>query len=110
MIDDTMDRIADRIRSSETIPPDMRAELLTLVKTLKTEIDSLPSSDGGSAESLGRFMELSAHEATRRERNPDLLKLAVSGLSKSVETFESTHPRLADAVNGVCGMLSGLGI
>jgi hypothetical protein len=110
MIDETMDRIADRIRNAETIPTSTREELLALVETLKDEVDSLPSGDGGNAESLGRFMELSAHEATRPERNADLLELALSGLSKSVEAFESSHPRLADAVNGVCGMLSGLGI
>jgi len=43
-------------------------------------------------------------------RNPELVRLSITGLSRSVEGFEKTHPKLVQAVNSICTTLSNLGI
>jgi hypothetical protein len=77
---------------------------------MKTELADLSRTHGEQAESITGFAELSAREATRREKNPRLLKLSTEGLASSVEGFEASHPRLVEIVNAFCTMLAGLGI
>jgi hypothetical protein len=109
MIDDTVAKIEARLRSAD-VPPEKRAELEELLAKLKTEIASLSQTHAEQAESIAGFTEISAHEATREQPNPQLLDLSLKGLTSSVEEFEKSHPKLVRVVNDISNMLSNLGI
>lgn len=109
-IEQTLGTIEARIRNSDSIREDRRGELLDLLGKLKSEVASLSQTDAEQARSIAGFAELSAHEAMRSEKNPQLLEHAVAGLSSSVKGFEESHPRLVQIVNAVSGFLSNLGI
>jgi hypothetical protein len=110
MIEDTIGKIESKIQGSEAIKDDRRRELLDLLGTLKSEVAGLSRTHGEHAQSIAGFTELSAHEATRSEQNPELLKLSLEGLTSSVSGFEQSHPRLVQIVNTISHTLSNLGI
>jgi len=110
MIEDTLQKIEARIQNAESISDDKRRELVELLGKLKAEVASLSRTDAEQARSIAGFAELSAHEATRTEKNPELLSHAVGGLSSSVQGFEESHPKLVQIVNAVSSFLSNLGI
>lgn len=110
MIEDTIGKIEARIQNSESIKDERRRELLDLLGKLKTEVAELSETHDEQARSIAGFAEVSAHEATRSEQNPQLLKLSLQGLSSSVEEFEKSHPQLVRVVNAVSHTLSNLGI
>ena len=110
MIDETIARIEQRLKNSESMKPETRAELLKLLATLKSEVGELSKTEEDHARSITGFTDLSTHEATRNEQNPQLLKLSLEGLSKSVDGFETSHPQLVKIVNHICKMLSDVGI
>jgi hypothetical protein len=110
MIEDTVSKIEAKINASQSISPDRKRELLHLLGTLKAEVASLPEADRERAQSIAGFTEISAHEATRSQQDPELLNLSLKGLSSSVEGFEKSHPRLVQIVNGISNTLSNLGI
>jgi hypothetical protein len=111
MIEDTIKKLEARIESSDaSISDERRSELRQLLETLKAEVAKLAKTHEEQAESIAGFAELSAHEATRSEQNPQLLKLSLQGLNSSVEGFEESHPRLVQIVNAVSNTLSNLGI
>ncbi len=110
MIQDDLDRIEERLKQSETVKESEKAELLTLLVTLRKEIADLSQTHYEHAESIAGFAKLSAHEATRREKSPVLFNLSIKGLTSSVQGFEISHPRLVGIINTFCTMLSNLGI
>lgn len=110
MIEDTIGKIEAKIHGAETIREDRRQELLQLLGTLKSEVAVLSKTHGEQAESIAGFAELSTHEATRAEQNPQLLQLSLQGLSSSVGELEKSHPRLVQIVNAISNTLSNLGI
>lgn len=110
MIEDTVSKIEAKIQSSESISGEKKRELLQLLGTLKSEVATLSKTHGEQAESIAGFTEISTHEATRAEQNPELLELSLKGLSSSVEGFEKSHPQLVQIVNAISNMLSNLGI
>jgi hypothetical protein len=110
MNEDTLSKIEAKIESSETITDDRKRELLQLLHTLKNEVASLSKTHGDQAESIAGFAEMSAHEATRTEQNPELLNLSLKGLSSSVAGFEKSHPQLVQIVNAISNTLANLGI
>jgi hypothetical protein len=110
MIQDHLDKIEERLKQSEAVKESDKAELLVLLTTLRTEIADLSQTHYEQAESITGFAELSAREATRSEKNPELLNLSIEGLASSVQGFETSHPRLAEIINTLCSMLSNLGI
>src|SRR6266850_8369465 len=110
MIEDTVGKIEARIKNAEAISPERRQELLQLLGTLKSEVANLSRTDSEQAQSIAGFTEVSAHEATRETRNPELLDLSLQGLRSSVEGFNQTHPRLVQIVNSISNTLSNLGI
>ena len=89
--------------------PNARRELLKLLGTLKTEVAELSKTHGEQADSIASFAQLSAHEATRAEQNPQLRELSIQGLRSSVDGFEQSHPRLVQIVNAISNTLSNLG-
>lgn len=110
MIEDTIGKIEARIEGADAINKDRRQELLQLLATLKSEVATLSKTDDEQAQSIAGFTEVSAHEATRAQQNPELLKLSLKGLSSSVAELEESHPRLVQIVNAISNTLSNLGI
>lgn len=110
MLHDTISKIEAKLQNANSIKDGQRDELLRLVSTLKGEIASLSRTHDEQAQSIAGFTELSAHEATREEKNPELLKLSLQGLSSSVEGFEKSHPQLVGLVNRIATTLSNMGI
>jgi hypothetical protein len=110
MIEETIGKIETRIQGTDTIREDRRRELLQLLGTLKTEVAELSKTHSEQAESIAGFAEVSTHEATRAERDPELLKLSLEGLGVSVSGFEQSHPRLIQIVSAISNTLSNLGI
>ncbi len=110
MIENTIGKIEERIRGAETIKDERRQELLQLLGTLKSEVAELSKTHEEQAQSIAGFAEVSAHEATRAEQNPELLQLSLKGLGSSVRELEGSHPRLVQIVNAISSTLSNLGI
>jgi hypothetical protein len=110
MIEDTIGKIETRIKGAEAVKEDRRQELLHLLGTLKTEVAELSKTHEEQAQSIAGFTEVSTHEATRTEQNPELLSLSLKGLGSSVQGFEESHPRLVQIVNSISSTLSNLGI
>jgi hypothetical protein len=110
MIKDTLKKIKTKIRTTKSITKENRTELLTLITSLESQIVRLARGETEHAESITGFIERSAHEATRREKNPELLRLSLAGLETSVRGFEASHPRLVADINGICTVLANMGI
>jgi hypothetical protein len=110
MIKDTIGKIEAEIEGSDALNEERRHELLSLLATLKSEVGSLSETHEDQARSIAGFTEISTHEATRTEQNPQLLKLSLQGLNSSVRGFEETHPRLVQIVSAISNTLSNLGI
>ncbi len=110
MIEKTISEIEAKIGGAETVSPERRRELLQLLATLKAEVAKLSQTDEEKADSIAGFAQLSAHEATRTEQNPQLRELSLQGLRSSVEDLEQSHPQLTQIVNRISKTLSDLGI
>jgi len=110
MIQETIAKIKSKIENAESIKMENKAELLNLLTELKTEITKLSQTHGDEAMSITGFADLSTHEATRQERNPQLLQLSLEGLSSSAKGFEVSRPRLVEIVNSISLMLSNSGV
>ena len=110
MIEDTIGKIEARIQGADSVKEDRRQELLQLLGTLKAEVAHLSKTHGEHAQSIAKLTEVSAHEATRPDQNPEQLKSSLAGLGSSVEGFEESHPKLVQIVNSISRTLSNLGI
>ncbi len=110
MIDETISKLEAKLRDAGTLNDEAREELARLLSKLKTEITELSKTHAEQAQSIVDFAQTSTHEATREEKNPELLKLSLEGLETSVEGFEKSHPALVQIVNRICTTLSNLGI
>ncbi len=110
MVQNTIEKIEENIRGNSSLSENSKLELLNLLATLKPEIAKLSETKTEHAESIAGFMERSTHEALRREKNPDLLKHAIDGLSASVKGFEVSHPQLVETVNYISNTLANMGI
>ena len=109
MIEDTLSQIQQRIQSGH-LREEQKAELLRLVERLQAEISTLSTEDADQARSIAGYTGISAHEASRESRNPELLEHSLQGLANSVRGIEQSHPRLVEVVNNICVTLSNLGI
>jgi len=89
MIEDTINKIEERLRSAENLSPQKRAELESLLAELRAEVASLPRD--------------------KRPRDSDEEDL-LNRLNQSVTGFETTHPQLVGIVNRISTILSNMGI
>jgi hypothetical protein len=110
MVQNTIEKIEKKIRINNSFTEKNKTELLDLLAILKPEMMKLSKTQTEHAESIAGFMERSAHEVMRREKNPSLLKFAVDGLSASVKDFEVSHPQLVENVNYIANTLANMGI
>ncbi len=102
--------IQTTIHKARTIPDDTKAELLTLVTGLKSELAILSKTHHEEASSITRFADASAHEASRSQKNPQLTETALNGLRVSIQGLEDSHPVLSGTVNRFATALSSMGI
>ena len=110
MNESNLNEIEAKIREAKSLSEERKRELLQLLGTLKSEIGRLSGTHDEQAQSIAGFAELSAHEATRQQQNPQSLHHSLEGLRSSVEGFEKSHPQLVRIVNSISNMLSNLGI
>ena len=110
MIEKTISEIETKISGAESVSADRKSELLQLLGTLKIEVAKLSQTHSEQANSIAGFAQLSAHEATRADQNPQLRELSNQGLLSSVNGFEQSHPHLVQIVNAISKTLSDLGI
>jgi len=110
MIEERLKKIEEQIAAAGNISEESRAELLELLAALRSEVAALPKTKADEAQSIATFAEASAHEATRATVKPKLLGAALSGLTGSVEDFETSHPDLAAVLNRLAVVLSNMGM
>jgi hypothetical protein len=110
MIEETIKELESRLSTADSMGEGQKAELLGLLASLRSEVAQLSTTHGDEARSIAGFTRVSAHEAIRKERDPKLIELAVTGLETSVAGFEESHPKLVEVVNRICVTLSNLGI
>jgi hypothetical protein len=110
MIEDRIRKIEARIQESANIAPESKGELLKLLGALKDEVSGLEQTHEDDARSIARFVDASAHEAIRSEKKPKLAEASLNGLTASVESFEASHPKLAEVVNQIAVALSNMGL
>ncbi len=110
MLQDHIEKIETKVQGAKGIPEETKNELLGLLSTLKSEVGSLSKTHGEDADSITRFADVSTHEATREDKKPELVQVAVHGLTSSVGGFESSHPALVQSVNRIATILSNMGI
>jgi hypothetical protein len=110
MIEDTVRQIESRIQGAEAIGPERKAELLSLVQTLRSEVAAIAQTHSDQAQTIADFTEISAREATSTRNDHELRQLSLDGMTASVRGFEKSHPRLVETVNAISNTLSGLGI
>jgi hypothetical protein len=110
MIRQTIENIEKRIENNNSLSPEDKREFFRLLTTLEAEVTSLSKTNPEQAESITGFTRVSAHEATREKKDPQLVNLSIKGLTSSVEGFEGTHQELVRIVNSLAVMLSNMGI
>ena len=110
IMNDTISKIEERIRSAGALKDENRAELLDLLGQLRTQIGALSETNFEQAQSIAGFTEVSAHEATREDKNAGSLKHSILGLESSVQDLEGSHPQLVEVVNRIAAMLANMGI
>ncbi|RLA04004.1 MAG: hypothetical protein DRQ60_08810 [Gammaproteobacteria bacterium] len=112
MIKERLDQIEKKLHAADELADDLREQLLEKLEELKAELKSekAASFDPESLGSLVGFTQLSAHEALRPQQDPELLKLALKGVDRNLERFETDHPTLVSVVNNFCIMLANMGI
>jgi len=82
MLQNTIGKIEERLRETGSLNDVDKSEMLNLLSTLKVEIADLSETHNEQAESITGFAALSTHEATRKEKDPELLKLSIEGLQR----------------------------
>jgi hypothetical protein len=110
MIKETITSIEEKLAKDPAVPEAKRQELIDLLSILRSEVDELAKTHTEQAESISHFARASAHEATRKQKDPQLLKLSLKGLTSSAEGFEVSHPELVEIVNRISHILSNMGI
>ena len=110
MIWETIDQIEAAIQNAKSLDDTQKKELVDLVDTLNTEVLQSSKTQPEHTQSITDLTEMSVHEAIRKEKNAQLLKLSLQRLSTSVEGFEGSHPKLVGIVNSLCLALSNVGV
>ena len=92
MIEDTIAKIEQRLRSAQSLPTEERLELQQLLAQLRAEAQSLPAVPA---------LAVSAE---------DDVQTALDRLQESLTEFETTHPQLVGTVNRISTILANMGI
>ena len=74
MIEKRIQRTESAVKTAENISADEKAELLGLLAKLKSALGKVSQTHHEDAQSIARFAEASAHEATRKKKNQNCSK------------------------------------
>jgi prefoldin subunit 5 len=110
MTDEHIDKIKSTVEAADHIPVEQKAELLGRLSRVKPALAKVAQTHQEGAQSIANLVEVSTHEATRKDKRPELLTPVLQRLKRSVEKFEASHPQLAAAVSEYSTLLSALGI
>ena len=110
MLKDTLKRLEDISQKIKTKNPENKAELVSLLEKLKSEVEAVNHDKADEAKSVAHFAEAAFHEAGRDIKNDELMDLSLEGLEHSVKSFEVSHPKLVQVVNEICVLLARIGI
>jgi hypothetical protein len=109
MIQETISRIEERVGATG-LSEEKKMELLSLVANLRREVAALAETHIEDAHSIAAFAETSVREATRAEKNPELLEMSVGAMKLSAQRFEISHPTLIGLINAIGQTLWKIGI
>ena len=110
MIKETISRIEECLKTNEGLNSEKRDDLLSLVADLKKEVAALAETHSEDAHSIAAFAETSIREATRAEKNPELLEMSLGAMKLSARRFEISHPTLIGLINAIGQTLWKIGI
>lgn len=111
MTDEQIEKIKSAVEAANHIPAEHKAELLDRLSKIKPAVAKVAQTHNEEhAQSIARLVEVSTHEAARKNRRPELLEKVLRELRQSVEKFEASHPKLTASVNEYSTFLSALGI
>lgn len=110
MLEETVKKMEDAIRRIDSAESSDKAELLSLLASLRSEVQRLSATHEEQAHSIASLADMAAHEATRQEKSPELLQHSLTGLGLSAQGFEASHPDLVETINEICVMLARIGI
>ena len=105
-----IERAKSAVEAADHIPAAKKTELLGMLAKLKAAIARIGQTYEEDAQSIARMVEASTHEATRKNKRPELLKTVLRGLKQSVRHFESSHPDVVASVTQYSGFLSEMGL
>jgi prefoldin subunit 5 len=110
MSEERIEKTKAAVEAADHLPADKKAALSAALSKLKPALAQISETHQEDAESIARLVEVSAHEATRREKRPEHLNTHLDGLKQSVQKFEASHPHFAAFVTEYSTLLSALGI
>jgi Mg2+ and Co2+ transporter CorA len=110
MLDETLLKIEETVKSAGTLDRKRQQELLGLIGKLRSEVTDLSRTHGDQAQSIAGFAQVSSYEATRETPDSRLVELSLEGLKSSVEQFEVTHPKLVSIVNAIHQAFANIGL
>jgi prefoldin subunit 5 len=110
MTDEHINKIRSTVEAADHIPPEQKAELLERLSKVKPALAEVAQTHREGAQSVAMLVETSTHEATRKDKQPEVLDTALHRLKRSVEKFEASHPELVASVTEYSAVLSALGI
>lgn len=97
MIDDTLRKMEERIRSSTRTSDETRDELLALLVELRSELGRMAETHEDDARTLARHAAAAGEDAE-------------GGVEESVLEFETAHPRITGLVRSFLRTLADAGI
>jgi hypothetical protein len=97
MIDETLNRLEERIRSSARTSDAAKRDLLALVGELRTELAEIAETHAEDAHAIAGHAESAAEGP-------------VAGVEESMRDFETAHPKVAGLVRSFLRTLADAGI
>ena len=110
MPDRTIEHIREKIAEAN-LPDDRKDKLFYLVYELKEELYKIAGEHHDDAVHIAKHAEeLSLAATDENGVDPEKVDVSAAELRDAVGDFEVTHPQLVKVINGICMMLSNLGI
>lgn len=97
MIDETLSRLEERIRTSSRTSDDAKTDLLALVSELRAELAGIAATHSADARTLLGHAEAAAEGDE-------------SGVEESIREFETAHPQIVGLVRSFLRTLADAGI
>lgn len=101
MVEDKLKRIEERISQSENMAGENKAQVLELLKELKSEMSE-------NSENVGT--ELKQNISKIDSEDEGFIKSAFSDINETINEFEESHPKLVQIINSICTQLSNSGL